>query len=162
MTKNTAVIYGLTLTDGKYYVGKTLDLDRRFQEHKEGIGSIWTKLYPPISPPIVLQHDPDIFDENLFFKKYVLRYGIANVRGDIYCKVILSLENIQHLEKELDSANNQCYHCHQPGHFISTCPLNLNAEDSIQSSSNKNSSKGKITLPCDVGEVQYKDQNILQ
>jgi putative DNA primase/helicase len=143
MNKNSFLIYGLSLIEGKYYIGKTEDLDRRFHEHTEGTATIWTKIYPPISKPIVLKYEADIFDENLFFKKYVLQYGLENVRGDIYCQIILSPQDIKHLNKELDSANNSCYSCHQLGHFVSRCPFNsigsliAKSENLNQSSSDK-------------------------
>jgi predicted GIY-YIG superfamily endonuclease len=37
------IIYALLLVEGKYYVGKTYNLDLRFQEHNSGYGSEWTK-----------------------------------------------------------------------------------------------------------------------
>jgi P4 family phage/plasmid primase-like protien len=140
MTKNNFLIYGLSLIEGKYYIGKTENLDRRFQEHTEGTATSWTKLYPPISKPIVLKYKADIFDENLFFKKYVLQYGLENVRGDIYCQINLSPQDIKHLNKELDSANNSCYSCHQIGHFISTCPNNISTEKTAGKPENINHS----------------------
>jgi predicted GIY-YIG superfamily endonuclease len=41
-------IYVLELRGGKYYVGKTSDVDHRFQQHKNGTGSVWTRLHPPV------------------------------------------------------------------------------------------------------------------
>lgn len=42
-------IYTLALKDGYYYVGKTIDPDRRFNEHFSDKGAVWTKLHPPVS-----------------------------------------------------------------------------------------------------------------
>jgi len=39
-------IYTLALKDGYYYVGKTIDPDRRFNEHFSDKGAVWTKLPP--------------------------------------------------------------------------------------------------------------------
>lgn len=38
-------IYTLALKDGYYYVGKTIDPDRRFNEHFSDKGAVWTKLH---------------------------------------------------------------------------------------------------------------------
>jgi predicted GIY-YIG superfamily endonuclease len=38
-------VYVLQLEDGKYYVGKTADLPKRFKEHREGNGAAWTINY---------------------------------------------------------------------------------------------------------------------
>ena len=35
-------IYTLALKDGYYYVGKTIDPDRRFNEHFSDKGAVWT------------------------------------------------------------------------------------------------------------------------
>lgn len=48
-------IYTLALKDGYYYVGKTIDPDRRFNEHFSDKGAVWTKL-PPVS----------VIEKNLF------------------------------------------------------------------------------------------------
>ena len=46
----TTTIYILKLNNSKYYVGKTnRSVNERYQEHLEGIGSLWTKIYKPLS-----------------------------------------------------------------------------------------------------------------
>jgi putative endonuclease len=49
-------IYILECSDKTYYTGSTWDLDRRFQEHSEGIGSNYTSKRLPV-----------IFKYSLFF-----------------------------------------------------------------------------------------------
>ena len=39
-------IYILKLEGGNYYVGKTDNPTKRYQEHVEGKGSAWTKKWP--------------------------------------------------------------------------------------------------------------------
>ena len=41
-------VYTLELCDGKYYVGLSRGIKRRFIEHKSGEGAKWTKQYAPI------------------------------------------------------------------------------------------------------------------
>ena len=38
-----AFTYMLRCSDGSYYVGSTLDLDRRMDEHARGVGAVYTK-----------------------------------------------------------------------------------------------------------------------
>ena len=42
-------LYVLELTNKKYYIGKTTDVIRRYEEHKSGKGSAWTSKYKPLS-----------------------------------------------------------------------------------------------------------------
>lgn len=89
-------IYVLKLEHDKYYIGTTYNKDKRIQEHKIGIGAEWTKLYKFVS--VIEQEEyqqpnlDDDFVHNIFFKetlktyKYMLEYGIDNVRGAQYCK----------------------------------------------------------------------------
>jgi len=41
-------VYVLELVEEMYYVGSTRDVEKRFIEHTEGIGSEWTAMYPPV------------------------------------------------------------------------------------------------------------------
>ena len=40
-------VYVLKCSDGSHYIGHTDNLPRRWEEHKAGIGSDWTKKHPP-------------------------------------------------------------------------------------------------------------------
>jgi len=76
-------IYVLKLTSGKYYVGKTFNIDKRYEEHLSGKGSTWTKLYKPTSI-IEVRKSTSGFDEDKVTKEYMAKYGIKNVRGASY------------------------------------------------------------------------------
>jgi putative endonuclease len=41
-------MYILECNDGSYYVGSTIDLDRRMQEHQDGLGANYTKKRLPV------------------------------------------------------------------------------------------------------------------
>ena len=77
--KSETTLYVLELQSGKYYVGSTSNLHKRFQEHKSGNGAAWTKKYPPIK--IVYQTKGSKFLEDGLVYDYMSRYGIQNVRG---------------------------------------------------------------------------------
>ena len=43
-----AWVYILRCSDGSYYVGSTLDLERRLWQHNEGLGASYTKRRRPV------------------------------------------------------------------------------------------------------------------
>ena len=45
---NSAYTYILECANGQYYVGSTNDLERRLQEHQEGLGGKFTKAHLPV------------------------------------------------------------------------------------------------------------------
>lgn len=81
-------IYVLKLNKNKYYVGSTNNIDRRIQDHKQDNGCEWTKLYKFVS----VEETEEVESSELYYRetlktyKYMLDYGIDNVRGAQYCK----------------------------------------------------------------------------
>lgn len=79
-------VYVLSLEDGHYYVGVTLDVDRRFKEHSMGAGSLWASKYKPVK--IIEVYDLGITTqfqalrhEDMVTLRYIDRYGLEFVRG---------------------------------------------------------------------------------
>lgn len=77
-------IYTLLLSESKYYVGYTENLERRMTEHFTGEGSKWTQLYKPIK---IIEIVPETNDWQEDFTTLVMmrKYGINNVRGGCWC-----------------------------------------------------------------------------
>jgi hypothetical protein len=117
------IIYVLQCKDGKYYVGKTGDLDRRLQSHISGTGSFWTKKYP-YEKLVEVVRNADKFDEDKYVLKYMDLYGIDNVRGGSYSQMILNPDFIASINRHLITANNLCYICGNGGHLTRECPSN--------------------------------------
>jgi cellular nucleic acid-binding protein len=115
-------IYVLKLEHGNYYVGRSIDPIKRYQEHLNGTGSSWTRLHEPIS---FLETRPEhsILDEDKLTKEYMLKYGIDHVRGGSYVTIELSSAQQTAIQTELRSAKGQCTRCGQLGHFIKDCRL---------------------------------------
>ena len=109
---------------GKYYVGKTSDVMRRFEEHKSGKGSAWTNKYKPIKmlecKAITSPHD-----ENNVTKDYMKKHGIEHVRGGVYAQIVLPDDMLSALQNELQSVSDLCYKCSLAGHFAAACPITM-------------------------------------
>ena len=82
-TKRDRVVltYVLKLTDNCWYVGKTDDLNKRYDQHMNGEGASWTKAHKPIS--IYRVYIGDI--EEQIYNKVVEKYGKGFVRGYTKC-----------------------------------------------------------------------------
>ena len=114
------IIYILELENGKYYVGKTNNLDKRLNQHKYGFGSEWTKKYKFIKLIEIINSESN-FDEDKYTKIYMDKFGIDNVRGGSYNKIELTNNQKENLMAELRTSNNVCYRCGRNSHFIKNC-----------------------------------------
>lgn len=122
-------VYILRCEQGKYYVGRTKDLERRLADHLTGGGAVFTSKYPPVkSDPLIATYvNCSTLDEDKYVKATMMRYGIDNVRGGSYSSLELSKQERQQLEKELRGAQDCCFKCGQPGHFVNKCPQKVEA-----------------------------------
>ena len=113
-------LYVLELKHGKYYVGTTNNLQRRFQEHVDGTGSVWTRKYAPLGIERSVIVDGPLHEDRVT-KELMLMHGIDNVRGGSYCRIDLDDGQYQSLTTELRSAAGVCFKCGRPGHFAAQC-----------------------------------------
>jgi predicted GIY-YIG superfamily endonuclease len=123
-------IYILKLGDGKYYIGKTKNVEKRWTEHITGNGSGWTKRYKPMSL-IKTVVSTSYFDEDKYVKEYMSKYGIENVRGGTYSNIDLDTNCISLLEKEIRHSKNLCTRCGRDTHFIKDCYAKTDSNDNI-------------------------------
>lgn len=112
-------IYIYKLEEEKYYVGKTTNTLRRFDNHLHDKGSKWTKLYKPIHP-LGIMYNCDEFDELKYTIKYMSIYGIQNVRGGPFCQINLDQSDITIINKMILSSKDNCFKC-GGDHFIHQC-----------------------------------------
>ena len=77
--------YVLECADSSFYVGSTIDLDRRLGEHNDGLGAAYTR--PPRRRPVKLVWSAEFarVDEAFAFEKMVQGWGrrkrIALIEG---------------------------------------------------------------------------------
>lgn len=114
------LVYVLSLSNGKYYIGKSYQLKVRLGAHIVGEGSSWTQKYKPNK--VVETINGDDGDEDKTTLRYMKQYGIENVRGGSFCRVTLSRSDRETLEKMLKTMSDSCYYCGLEGHFSSKCP----------------------------------------
>jgi len=115
-----SIIYILALKGGRYYIGKSDDVHKRFSDHLNGHGSEWTKLYKPVKIEKVIENASP-FEEDKITKEYMCKYGIDKVRGGSYVRPELSSSDIKYLLKEIWSAKNLCTRCGRSTHFVKDC-----------------------------------------
>lgn len=120
-------IYILRLEQGKFYVGKTHDLDRRLSDYVQGDRPAWVRKYAPLGIDKIV-HNASHFDEDKWVKEYMAQYGIENVRGGAYACEFLSAEQLQTLKRETLAAQDRCHRCGRAGHFVKNCYANTNAD----------------------------------
>lgn len=122
MMAQKCFIYLLTLEQGKYYVGRTVNPERRMLEHLEanGSGAYWTSMYKPVKLTII-KRNADPFDEDKYVKLYMSKKGIDNVRGGSYSASVLPNQAVRQLLSEIQNATDRCFKCNQAGHFAKDC-----------------------------------------
>lgn len=113
------VIYVLKLQSDKFYVGRTKNVEKRYNDHLLGKGSSYTKKYPPIKIEKIY-YDMNPFDEDRYVKEYMYTYGIDNVRGGSYAMTELSRFDIRIIKREIWGALDKCFLCGRD-HFSTYC-----------------------------------------
>ena len=171
-------IYIIKLEKSKYYIGKTRNIEKRWEEHLTGNGSGWTKKYMPTSLITTIKSTSQ-FDEDKYVKEYMAKYGIDNVRGGTYSNIVLDANSIAVLEKEIWHSKNLCTRCGRDSHYIKECYaktdvdgviINIDTEDAkknkgIVENSNKKQyvykarTKKIDSSPTDDGDNSYSDDD---
>ena len=115
-------IYVLRLEGGRYYIGKSDNVMKRYEEHLNGAGSAWTTRYPPVTLVKTI-NSVSAFEEDKTVKEYMAVYGIDMVRGGSYVTEALTAAQRFALQQEIWSAQGRCSRCGSSGHWVSTCSV---------------------------------------
>jgi hypothetical protein len=144
-----ATIYVMKLANGNFYVGKTDNPKRRFDEHINGSGSAWTRKYPPVALEKTYQSTSPL-DEDTEVKKLMFTYGIGAVRGGSYNQVVLDDEQTKSLKKEFWTAKNVCLKCGRNSHWAKDCHASTDIDgDPI----------GELVWACDYRDEEFEDKD---
>jgi|LakMenE01Jun11ns_1017448.scaffolds.fasta_scaffold9934240_2 predicted GIY-YIG superfamily endonuclease len=151
------IIYVLALENNKYYVGKTCNLARRLDEHNNGNGAAWTKLYKPMKC-LVTHVSSSRFDESAVTKEWMLTKGIDNVRGGAYSQVHLSKTTQSCLLQELWDAEDKCRKCGSSSHFAALCNAKggVGGGDDVEARPVKRARYGKKWTPEEEAEILHQ------
>lgn len=114
-------IYILQLEGNKYYAGRTVNPDIRIDKHFNNNGSYWTSKYKPIKV-IKVMNNCSVFDEDKYTLQLMSMYGIDNVRGGSFTKLVLPENEIEVITKMINNAGDYCFNCYEKDHFIRECP----------------------------------------
>ena len=117
---NETYIYVLELTGGYYYVGKTQNVEMRYQQHCSGNGAVWTRLHGPIRL-VESYKTSNTFEEDRKTKEIMAKYGIDKVRGGSYTTEHLDRYTIEFLQKEIWSGQDRCSRCGRCNHYVTEC-----------------------------------------
>jgi hypothetical protein len=117
-------IYVLKLESGKWYIGRSKNVQERIREHQNNNGSEFTKLFKIIKLEKSFKVK-SIFDEDNTVKLLMMKYGVENVRGGTYSKLILEDSVKSFLIAEFRHANNQCLKCGSLDHYIKECEMTI-------------------------------------
>jgi len=116
----TTNVYALKLSNGKYYIGRSDNVEQRIQSHFSGTGCAWTREHKPFRVAEV-RKNVSRFEEDKMTKEYMEKYGIDNVRGGAYTQIELPEETRESLQREIRGATDVCFRCNRQGHWASQC-----------------------------------------
>lgn len=148
----STTIYVLRLEGGKYYVGKTDNVQRRYQEHLNGKGSAWTREHAPVKLERTIK-GASVFDEDKIVKELMAKHGIDNVRGGAYVNKKLDAVQTEALTRELRGATDCCNKCGKSGHFAARCY----AKKDVEGRELVEESEEEDVYACDICEKEFSD-----
>ena len=112
-----SIIYVLELKSGKFYVGKTSNIERRIQEHSSGRGSAWTRKYKLIR----ILYTTKKHNEDYHVIKMMHERGIENVRGGSFSTMALTPSDVDMANRMIYTQYDLCYNCGKSGHYTLNC-----------------------------------------
>ena len=124
-------LYVLELTCGKYFVGKSRDVEHTYAYYACGFGPPWIRVYNPVriveTRPVTSANDVRTTTMALMKK-----YGVDAVRPYDFGEMRLSDELEQALRFEMHAPADACTKCHATGHGHKDCTQEQNTSWSCQ------------------------------
>lgn len=94
-------VYVLKLSDNKWFVSKTYDITKSYNDIMYNESCQWVKIYTPLYIHNI-HYDVDESVEEEVLMEYIDRYSILNVRGGEYDDVVLSISQLNNISNIID------------------------------------------------------------
>jgi predicted GIY-YIG superfamily endonuclease len=93
-------LYILKLENDKWFIGKSANVEKRYEQHLNGEGDTFTQLHKPVSLELSRELISDT-DQDETVREYMRKYGIENVRGGIYSKTEFNSYDISKIRDDI-------------------------------------------------------------
>jgi predicted GIY-YIG superfamily endonuclease len=119
-----AGVYVLLTTSGRYYVGKSNDIDARIRDHRSGAGAYCLNGEPFQEVTRLLtagsSGDLESWERNETLQR-MRTHGINNVRGWMFTATVLSTEDYHDAFRQICEKFDLCRRCGRSSHFAEGC-----------------------------------------
>ena len=93
-------LYILKLENDKWFIGKSANVEKRYEQHLNGEGDTFTQLHKPVSLELSRDLISDT-DQDETVREYMRKYGIENVRGGIYSNTEFNSYDISKIRDDI-------------------------------------------------------------
>ena len=116
-----AGVYVLELPQGRYYVGKSGNVEDRLEQHRGGTGAScaegFRRRVPPLTPP---DDDAEAWERAETLAR-MRRHGISRVRGWMFTSPELTDAQREAAFSQVCERFDLCRRCGRAGHFATAC-----------------------------------------
>jgi predicted GIY-YIG superfamily endonuclease len=120
------IIYILQCQKDKYYLGKCSrrELVKTLRKHRDGkMAAPWTRKFNAVKCLRAIKYT---FENqlNIETERAMKRWGIKNVRGGDYKKILITPFQRRHVLRKIKWEDKACWKCGRIGHFVGMCKYN--------------------------------------
>jgi hypothetical protein len=115
-------VYVIRLDNNKFYVGESINPNKRIKDHFNGRGSAWTKINKPLRSIDPLTPSQGHLWELTETLRQMNIHGMDNVRGSLFTNPnpFTTSERVMAAQLYCE-LNSYCRRCGEPNHFMSQC-----------------------------------------